>query len=437
MEMRMIKITICLLVLFVINTGIVFSQTPLSLSQAISTALENNYNITIIEKNVEVAKLNNNWANTGAMPSIDLQGTGSYNGTYSDSPTQLVGNGTASLGLSWLLFDGRGMRIRKNKFEYYEELSQGNSAVVVETTIQSVIASYYFALLQKEVLSMYKYIRDLSKDRYDYEQRKQELGTSVTYDVLQAQNAYLQDESDFLNQQVAYHDALRNLNYIMAVPTGTQYDLTDEFIVTSDEYDLKNLREKMLSNNSNLQNQYISQKLLQADIQAARSEWFPKLSLGAGVNANATSRTVGELAAVNTTSRGFYSNLNLSFNIFDGGTKKRSLQIAKIQEEIGTIEIKEMKHSLENQLASLYEYYDVRKQILDVSNEAIKAAKLNLEISEQKFKNGTLNSFNYRDVQTMYLSTAINNLNAIYNLIDSKVQLMRISGGIISEYNPE
>jgi outer membrane protein TolC len=127
----------------------------------------------------------------------------------------------------------------------------------------------------------------------------------------------------------------------------------------------------------------------------------------------------------------------LSFNIFDGGIKKRSLQIAKIQEEIGTIEIKEMKHSLENQLASLYEYYGVRKQILDVSNEAIKAAKLNLEISEQKFKNGTLNSFNYRDVQTMYLSTAINNLNAIYNLIDSKVQLMRISGGIISEYNPE
>ena len=65
----------------------------------------------------------------------------------------------------------------------------------------------------------------------------------------------------------------------------------------------------------------------------------------------------------------------------------------------------------------------------------MKSTKLNLDISTEKFKNGIINSFNYRDIQILYMNTAFNELEAIYNLIQSKTDLLRLSGGIISEYD--
>ena len=63
-----------------------------------------------------------------------------------------------------------------------------------------------------------------------------------------------------------------------------------------------------------------------------------------------------------------------------------------------------------------------------------KPHKLNQQISEEKFRAGTINSFNYRDVQLIYLNASIDRLQAIYDLIDTDTELTRITGGIITEY---
>jgi len=50
---------------------------------------------------------------------------------------------------------------------------------------------------------------------------------------------------------------------------------------------------------------------------------------------------------------------------------------------------------------------------------------------EEKYRSGVINSFNFRDVQLIYLSAALRRLQSIYNLIDSKTQLTRITGGFL------
>ena len=80
---------------------------------------------------------------------------------------------------------------------------------------------------------------------------------------------------------------------------------------------------------------------------------------------------------------------------------------------------------------NLFDYYGVRVELLKVANENIEAAQLNLSISEDKYKSGVINSFNYRDVQLIYLNAAVRRLRAIYNLINSKTQLTRITGGFL------
>ena len=98
------------------------------------------------------------------------------------------------------------------------------------------------------------------------------------------------------------------------------------------------------------------------------------------------------------------------------------------------MEIAEMKHDLTNSLANIYEYYQVRNELLIVAEENLQAASLNLQISEEKFEAGAINSFNFRDVQNIYLNAAHRKLEAIYNFIDTQTALLRMVGAIVQEY---
>ena len=66
-----------------------------------------------------------------------------------------------------------------------------------------------------------------------------------------------------------------------------------------------------------------------------------------------------------------------------------------------------------------------------MANENLEAAELNLSISEEKYRSGVINSFNYRDIQLIYLSVSYQRLQAVYNLIGSRTALTRITGGFL------
>ena len=82
-------------------------------------------------------------------------------------------------------------------------------------------------------------------------------------------------------------------------------------------------------------------------------------------------------------------------------------------------------------LLNLYELYNIQKDLLEVAEENLAATKLNLQISEEKFKSGAINSFNFRDVQIIYLNASLQRLNSIYNLISTDTELARLTGSII------
>jgi len=93
-----------------------------------------------------------------------------------------------------------------------------------------------------------------------------------------------------------------------------------------------------------------------------------------------------------------------------------------------------MEHDLTNSLANLYEFYLVRKELLTVAEENLAAARLNLQISREKFESGAINSFNFRDVQNIFLDASLLELEAIYNFIDTQTALLRMAGVIVQEY---
>ena len=410
-----------------------YSQETLSLSQAIERGLKNNFSVLSIKKDEKVAQINNTWGNAGAFPSLDF--SVSYRESSDDNNIEDFDQSSLNAGveINWVLFNGFSIKIAKHKLNEFDNLSKGNTVLIVENTIQSIVLAYYSALLEKEKMGVSLQLMRLSEDRYEKMKMQKELGNSVTYDVLQAQNAYLEDKSNYLLQKANYNNTIRELNFLMGEKSENKYTLITDFAPEVVLYDLKILLDKMLSENNTLKNKYISIKINELDIALAKSAYLPKLSIGSGVSYRDSESDYYVRGKQLSKGNNAYASLNLTYKIYNGGSKKRAVQIARIEKEIAEIDMEEINRQLENQLARLLEIYDVSKQLFLLAEENMKAAELNLKISEEKFKTGSINSFNYRDVQVIYQNAAIGRLNAIFNLVDTNTSLIKLTGGLIKE----
>ena len=401
----------------------------LSLSDAISIALEQNYGIVISGSQARIASISNTWGTAGRYPtlSFDAGSSNSLELTDNSSLNRLSGG----LGLNWTIFDGLRVQVTKEKLEGLEKLAGGQEAVVIENTVEDVILGYYYVLLQQESLGIRRKVMDLSEDRYHYELARHELGGSVTYNVLLAQNVYLSDKAGFMNQEVALRTAVRNFNFLLGEDAAEQWDFTETFEPDTAAYKLDELLDRMMSSNQVLRNQYTNLVLRQQDTRLQESGLYPSLGLSAGIDWS-DSRMVPDAGdPVTSNSLSPYGNLSLTYRIFQGGTRRSAIRIARVNEEIAGVEITEMEHSLTNEMMNASDLYNVRIELFRLACDNLAAAELNLKIADEKFRSGVINSFNYRDIQLIYLNAALDRLEAVFNLIGSRTELTRLTGGFL------
>ena len=277
----MMKHKIIIILLFIGISGLAYSQAEeLSLQNAVEIALEKNYSIIMSQKNVEISEANNAWANTGVIPTVSFVGSGSASNNFNDNDNFSQTNLNGTVNVNWIIFRGFSARIQKDKLEEYENMSDANLAIMVENTIQNVISAYYGVLLAQEKFEISESNMNLSYDRYQRELQKKEIGTTVTYDLLQSKNAYLSDTADYMMSESSYRNSVRQLNYLMSVPVNQEYVFTTSFESEQTDFVYDDLLAKMKSNNTTLQNQYINLELSKLNVQSAKSAYYPTVSAG-------------------------------------------------------------------------------------------------------------------------------------------------------------
>ena len=452
-----------LLITILCGAGSLFAQQPLSLSDAIQIGLERNYDIRIEQKNVITSQNNNSWGEAGILPTIRLDVASQNNIRNQQSDNQFFGGQlfpgfelddqrtyglTPSLNINWTIFQGNKAIISKRRLEQLEAESMQNADVVIANTLQAIILAYYNAVLEKDRLDAYQTQLSLSRDRFRYTDTKYQLGSAVTSDVLLEENNYLTDSTNFINQGLIYRNAVRSLNVLLVSEDLNQnYEFTDDLEFEEQQYQFDELSKAMLSENVDIKKIYISQSILEAQVRQNKADLYPTLSFNGGYNWN---RNVSDLtnASYNgpnpdyqnppeplvSNSGTYFANFTLSFNLFNGGRVNRAIRNAVVAEDIGNLRIEKLQTTLDRDLYQAYERYQVRRQLYGISDRSAEAARINYSISEEKFKGGTINSFDFRVVQNNYLTASVQKLQALYNLMDSKVELMRLTGGLIADY---
>lgn len=425
------------------------SQENLSLQQAIALGLQNNYQIQIADRELEIAQRQNDWSIAGRYPNVNATLNWNNNFIKSNNPAQFFPTNTTlntglvpGLEVTWRIYNGSLVRLTKQQLEQLERLSQGNIQITVENTIQDIILAYYQALVQQEQLRVREEVLKLSKERLDYTIARQEFGQAASFDVLQSQDAYINDSTSYLIQQNTFENSLRSLNLAMGVDDlSRRYQLTDQLEFDAQNYAAQDLRTRMLASNRTLQNLFINRELAQLSTRAEETTLLPQVNLRLGVSDNVGYNFISRQTNINGDERDFSDVRTNSFNttigfsavynIFDWGVRRRNIENARVREIIAQLDIEDYKRTISGDLENTLATYNNQKQLVQVTNQLVENARRSLTIAEDRFEAGLVNIFDYRQVQLSYINATQSRLNAIFNLKTTETELIRLVGGLV------
>lgn len=425
------------------------AQTPLSIEQAIALGLQRNLLLQTARNNAEIARTNNDWGAAGRYPNVNatVNLNNGYNNnrnpaSFLQSLSALNSGITPGVEADWVLYGGHRVHLSKEQFQLLENQAQGNLRQSIETAIEDIILSYYQAVIQQEQLQVRTEVLRLSRERLEYQRTRQEFGQSSTFDVIQTQDAWLNDSTAYLVQQTNVANAMRNLRRAIGEDSAeTTYALTDRLPTEAADYAAEELRTRMLNSNQALAQLRIGREL--AAVQTRFQESFnkPTVSLRTGVSYTLSRNIFAtgvfsngderDLGGIQNTNLNLFANLTAAYNLFDGGARRRNVQNARMAELNTQLGMDDLRRNLLAQLDVALETYNNQKRVLELSNQLVDNARRNIQIAEERFRGGLISFFDYRSIQISYINATQTRLNALFNLKTTETELLRLSGGLV------
>jgi outer membrane protein len=424
------------------------SQEILTKKEALKITLENNFGIKIANNNLAIAKNNTSIYNNGYLPSAFINTGADYRSNnqkivFTDPQTgadsERVGNGVitktynASLGLNYTIFDGLGRKYNYQQLKETYNLTALQAKETIENTYLQLFTTYFQIARFSENSDNLSEALTISKKRLQRAAYQYEYGQSTRLEYLNAQVDVNNDSITLIAAKQQLSNAKRVLNVILGSKEDTNYS-----VETDVEYgkmmNYNDLEIKTLENNSLLNQNKKNIAISEFNIKVNQSNFLPSLNFNAsyGFNRTENENLVNPFGARLITSDGLNAGVNLSWNLFDGGTTKTRVVNAKIALDSQQILLEQQKVNIENNLKNTWENYKNQLFILTAQEQNVLTTQNNFDRTEERYKLGQVISVEFRQAQVNLINskTALNNAKFDAKLI--QLQLLQLSGDILN-----
>lgn len=412
---------------------------PLSLDEAITKALERNFDIQITQTEDQIARNNNRLGNAGFLPDLRLIFNQGNRFVDADNPASFLDGqyrnvtGDSRLEMNWDLFNGFRAHISKDRLNLLEEQSAGQVKLVVENTLQAVILSYFQVWIEKEKLNTLNELVELSRDRLELAELQREIGTIGRFEYLQIKNNFITDSTQFARQSIFHNRSVRDFKKLLRIDDATDLALTDTPVISENIFSKNEMLSLLMANNRDLKNQYIRLEIIQKNLALERTNRYPRLSMQAGSSYTLNDFKLEDNPSTLGRTFDYYVNFSLTFNLFNGGNITREIQNARIQENIAQLETGEIEQSVKFHFLNIYDNYEMLRELTNLNEFNKDNTEVLLELAKERFENGTISIFDYRFVQMDFLNAALAYLESLFELKAAEVELLRLTGGLVEE----
>lgn len=428
------------LISFIISVTLIFSQKSIqaqdvmTLEEAISIGLENNYQVQLSRNLSEIAENNRTFGNAGFLPTLSATATSTERVEDSDfiaggesrsTSGARNSNRNAALNLNWTLFDGFKMFRTFDRLGVIQGVADEELRLEMEFLVASVTLGYYNIIRINEQLKILRNNIDVTEERIEIEETKVDLGSGSEYDLLQARSDLNADWAAYLRENNLLNEAKISLNMLLSRSPNTEFDVTEDILIDRNLPEGE-LYQKIMTENTQLAIARMEKSISNLEIKEIRGERFPEISLTSGYSFNRTENDGGFIRFNEST--GFSIGLTARVNLFDGFNMSRRVDNAKIQSKNAEIRYENQKLRLESDFFTLYRAYLNSIELVDLEERNLENAELTVEIALERFRLGSISSLQLREAQRTFLQAENRLINAKFEAKVAETELLQLSG---------
>lgn len=431
-----------ILLAFLLSSFVATAQNPLTLEEAIATALKNNYDIQLSKNDSMVAALDYSFRNAVFYPRLN----GTLGTTWNNNDQkQTLADGTkreqnnikshnlnAALNLNWTLFDGLKMFATRDKAAEFIKLGELGIKNQVINTVATVINTYYNIVRQKQQLKAIEEQMSISQTRVNLAERRLDIGVGTKPDVLQSKVDLNAQKAAQLEQQTLISQLREQLNQVMNVKEQANYEVADS-IPLNTQLALGDIQNGIEATNPTL---LISKKNLDIagiTLKERKAEKLPTVAFNSVYNFTRTNNqtVINPFSPLFNQSKGLNYGVTASIPILNNLTNKRQIQQAKLDIQYQRLVFNNQQSQLNLAVINAFKEYEQQKKALALEEENILLAKENVYIALEVYRLGASTIIQLREAQKS-LEDAYNRLIAArYNTKLSETELLRLKGDLV------
>jgi outer membrane protein TolC len=425
---------IVLILVLLFSQEKIAAQNNLSLKEAVTIAIQNSYDIKLVENSLSIAKNNNNYGVAGGLPTVTATGTNNntlttISQTFPDASRNTTRSGvdgsTLNGGLSatMILFNGYRIAATKDRLESIQKQTEAVLQTQMLNTSSIVMQQYYNVIRQLAFLKTIEKSIEASEQRVAIVKTRQEIGVANQADLLQSSldlNALLQAKQ---NQLLVLDQVKADLYNSMVLPANSDYIFTDS-IQVDQKLILSDVESKMKAHPllQSAQQLINVNQFLEKETKALM---YPTLRANSGFNYNSNKSTAGFILL--NESYGPFLGFNLSIPIYAGTSSKRAYQNAKISTVSAKIQYDNTAQSLATELFKTYQNYQNSLKQTPTEIENYKMSDALLTLVMDRFRLGEATIVDVKQAQQSFETAGFRLTSLQFSAKIAEIELKRMS----------
>jgi outer membrane protein TolC len=409
---------------------------PLSLADALNTALQQN--ATILEAKNDLEASHGLVVQTRAVALPQLQATGQYKdeeitllqeppGFSYPEPHQ---NWNAGIQLVQSIYMGGRMTAAFKAADATDKQALANYQTTVADTLLNVQTAYYDVLLAAQQITVHDASVVLLQRELEDQQNRLNAGTVPRFNVLRAEVAVANERPNLISAHNNYRIAKNNLANLLGynlprdVWEEIPLNLTDDFDTAPFTINLPDAIQQALSHRTELVSLRQNIALQQLNIVNAKSGYKPTVSVFAGYDWMNSSFSTD----LHDDFDGWNAGAQLSWNIFDGALTAGKITQARAQFDKSKTTLIDQSRQIELQVRTAYSDFIQAREILDSQQKVQEEADEALREAKARAEAGTGTQLDVLDAETSLTQARTTQIQAQHDYATARAKFERAIG---------
>ena len=409
---------------------------PLSLADALNTALAQNASILKAKNDLEAS--HGLVVQTRAVALPQVQASGQYKATDPDAVESTVffnqpqQNWNAGVQIVQSIYMGGKMIAAIRAADATKQQAVAIYQTAVADTLLSVRLAYYDVLLAAQQITVREASVKLLQKELEDQQHRFDAGTVPHFNVLRAEVAVANERPPLIAARNAYRIAKNNLANLLGydLPRDIWEDvplnLTDTLATTPFEVNLPDAIQQALTRRTELTVSRKNIELQKLNVVSAKSGYKPTVQVFAGYDwFNSKFTPPVEL---NHDIHGWNAGAQMSWNIFDGALTYGKVTQAKALYEKSKTELADQSRQIELAVRTTYSDFIQARETLESQSKVQEQADEALREANARAGAGTGTQLDVLNAETSLTQARTTQIQAQHDYVAARARLERAIG---------